>query len=98
VQITNVGNKPDKDVSLSVILPKGSVLKDVNAQVKYRTEGNLIVFDPVPEMRNKDQYTYRFEVQHTQPGTQIVRTQLTSANWPVAVIKEEGTLVYNDQN
>lgn len=49
-------------------------------------------------MHNKDQYTYRFQIQHNQPGTQIVRTQLTSANWPVAVIKEEGTLVYNDQN
>lgn len=98
VQLTNVGNKPDRDVQLAVQLPNGAVLKDVKAQVKYRAEGNQIVFDAVPEMRNKDQYTYRFEVQHNQPGTQIVRTQLTSANWPVAVIKEEGTLVYNDQN
>jgi uncharacterized repeat protein (TIGR01451 family) len=98
VQITNVGNKPDKDVQLVVTLPPGSVLKDINAQVKYRAEGNQIFFDPVPEMRNKDQATFRFEVQHNQPGTQIVRTQLTSVNWPVAVTKEEGTLVYNDQN
>jgi uncharacterized repeat protein (TIGR01451 family) len=98
VQVTNVGNKPDKDVQLVVTLPPGSVLKDINAQVKYRAEGNQIFFDPVPEMRNKDQSTFRFEVQHNQPGTQIVRTQLTSVNWPVAVTKEEGTLVYNDQN
>ncbi len=97
VQITNVGNKPDKDVQLAVQLPSGAVLRDVNAQVKYRAEGNQLLFDAVPEMRNKDQYTYRFQVQHNQPGTQIVRTQLTSSNWPVAVIKEEGTLVYNDQ-
>lgn len=98
VQITNVGNKPDKDVRLSVLLPTGAVLKDVNAQVKYHAEGNTIVFDPVLEMRNKDQHTYRFVVQHTQPGTQVVRTQLTSTNWPVAVIKEEGTMVYNENN
>ncbi len=98
VQITNMGNKSDKDVRLAVQLPSGAKLVDVKAQVPHRAEGNQILFDPIPEMRNKDQYTYRFQVQHTQPGTQIVRTQLTSANWPVAVIKEEGTLVYNDQN
>jgi uncharacterized repeat protein (TIGR01451 family) len=99
VQVTNVGNKADKDVRLAVQLPNGSkLLKVVDAQVNYREEGNQIIFDPIPEMRNKDQYTYRFQIQHNQPGTQIVRTQLTSANWPVAVIKEEGTLVYNDQN
>ena len=97
VQITNVGNKPDRDVSLSIALPAGAVLKDVHAQVKHRVEGNTLVFEPVAEMRNKDQHTFRFEVQHTQPGTQIIRSQLTSANWPVAVIKEEGTLVYDDQ-
>ena len=97
VQITNVGNKADKDVRIAVQLPNGSRLVNVDAQVNHRAEGNQIIFDPIPEMRNKDQYTYRFQVQHNQPGTQIVRTQLTSANWPVAVVKEEGTLVYNDQ-
>ncbi len=98
VQLTNVGNKSDRDVRLVVQLPAGSQLMKVDAQVSYRSEGNQLIFEPIPEMRNKDQYTYRFQVQHNQPGTQIVRAQLTSANWPVAVIKEEGTLVYNDQN
>ena len=98
VQITNVGNKADKDVRLAVQLPSGAQLIKVDAQVEYRLEGSQIIFEPIPEMRNKDQFTYRFQVQHNQPGTQIVRTQVTSANWPVAVIKEEGTLVYNDQN
>ena len=98
VQITNVGNKSDKDVRLAVQLPSGSQLINVDAQVEYRLEGSQIIFEPIPEMRNKDQFTYRFQIQHNQPGTQIVRTQVTSANWPVAVIKEEGTLVYNDQN
>ncbi len=98
VQVTNVGNNPDKDVRLAVQLPAGAQVLKVDAPVRYRAEGNQIQFEPIPEMRNKDQYTYRFEVRHTQPGSLIVRTQLTSTNWPVAVVKEEGTLVYNDQN
>ena len=98
VQVTNIGNNPDKDVRLAVQLPAGAQVLKVDAPVRYRAEGNQIQFEPIAEMRNKDQHTFRFEVRHTQPGSMIVRTQLTSANWPVAVVKEEGTLVYNDQN
>lgn len=98
VQVTNIGNNPDKDVRLAVQLPSGAQVVKVDAPVRYRAEGNQILFEPIPEMRNKDQHTFRFQVQHTQAGSLIVRTQLTSANWPVAVVKEEGTLVYNDQN
>jgi uncharacterized repeat protein (TIGR01451 family) len=98
VQVTNIGNNPDKDVRLAVHLPAGAQVLKVDAPVRYRAEGNQILFEPIPEMRNKDQHTFRFQVQHTKAGSLIVRTQLTSANWPVAVVKEEGTLVYNDQN
>lgn len=98
VQITNVGNKPDKDVQLAVELPSGSELLAVKAPVQYQTDGRRILFAPIAEMRNKDQLTYRFEIRHNQAGSQKVQAKLTSANWPVAVVKEEGTLVYNDQN
>ncbi len=98
VQVTNVGNKPDKNIQLRVELPAGTELLAVDAPVEYRAQGNVVLFAPIAEMRNKDQYTYRFQVRHNQAGTQIVRTKLTSVNWPVAVVKEEGTLVYNDQN
>lgn len=98
VQVTNIGNNPDKDVRLAVQLPAGAQVLKVDAPVRYRAEGSQILFEPIPEMRNKDQHTFRFQVKHTQAGSLIVRTQLTSANWPVAVVKEEGTLVYDDQN
>lgn len=100
VQVTNVGNKPDKEIQLLVQLPSGAQLLPggVNAPVEWRAEGNKLIFAPVPEMRNREQHTFRFQVQHNQAGNHVVRTQLTSTNWPVAVVKEEGTLVYNDQN
>ena len=99
VQVSNVGNKPDRNVQLAVELPQGAQLVSVlNAPVKYQASGNNILFAPVPEIRHKDQYTYRFQVRHTQPGNQILRTKLVSSNWPEPVVKEEGTLVYNDQN
>ncbi|MBX3420245.1 MAG: DUF11 domain-containing protein [Pirellulaceae bacterium] len=98
VQVTNIGNQPDKNVQLQVQLPEGTKLLQVDAPVEYRVEPNRITFAPVAEMRNRDVKTFRFQVQHNRAGNQVVRSQLTSENWPVAVVKEEGTLVYNDQN
>ena len=97
VQVTNVGNKSDRNVRLMVELPAGTQLLDVNAPVQYELQGSVLVFAPIDEMRNKDQHTYRFQIKHNQAGTQVVRTKLTSDNWPVAIVKEVGTLVYNDQ-
>lgn len=98
VQVTNVGNQPDKNVQMIVQLPEGTQLLQVDAPVEYRLEAGKIVFAPVAEMRNRDVKTFRFQVQHQRAGNQVVRSQLTSENWPVAVVKEEGTLVYNDRN
>lgn len=97
VQVTNVGNKSDRNVRLMVELPAGTQLLDVNAPVQYELQGSVLMFAPIDEMRNKDQHTYRFQIKHNQAGTQVVRTKLTSDNWPVAIVKEVGTLVYNDQ-
>jgi uncharacterized repeat protein (TIGR01451 family) len=98
VQLTNVGNQPDRNVQLVIQLPEGTKLLQVDAPVEYRTDGNGLQFAPVGEIRNRDVKTYRFQVQHNRAGNQVVRAQITSANWPVPVVKEEGTLVYNDQN
>lgn len=98
VQITNLGSIADKDIRLVVDLPSGAQALRVDAPVKYQVTGNQIVFAPIAEMRNKDQHTFRFEVQHAQAGSKVVRTALTSTKWPVAVIKEIGTFVYDDRN
>lgn len=97
VQIRNNGNKPDTQVQLVVQLPTGCQVQGVDAQgLKWGMEGTQLIFAPLPEMRSQDQHTYRFQIRHNQPGTKVVRAQLTSANWPVAVVKEEGTLVYDE--
>lgn len=99
VEVTNTGTKPDKNVRLAIELPAGAELVAVvNAPVEYRASGNRVEFAPIAEMRNRDQYSYRFQIRHTQPGVQIVRAQLISENSPKPVIKEEDTLVYNDQS
>jgi uncharacterized repeat protein (TIGR01451 family) len=97
VQISNIGNQSDKNVQMVVQLPEGAKLIRVDAAVEHREESGRLIFAPIGEMRSRDAQTFRFQVQHNRAGNQVVRAQLTSANWPVAVLKEEGTLVYNDQ-
>jgi uncharacterized repeat protein (TIGR01451 family) len=97
VQISNVGNQSDKNVQLQIAIPEGAKLLRVDAPVDHREEPGRVVFAPIGEMRSRDVKTLRFQLQHNRAGNQIVRAQLTSTNWPVAVVKEEGTLVYNDQ-
>jgi uncharacterized repeat protein (TIGR01451 family) len=97
VQISNVGNQTDRQVQLVAQLPAGAELLAVDAPVDYRFEGQSIIFSPLAELKSKGQHIYRFQVRHNTAGNQVVRTQLTSANWPVPVVKEEGTLVYNDK-
>jgi hypothetical protein len=97
VQISNVGNQSDKNVQLLVQIPDGAKLLKVDAPVDYREEPGRLVFAPIGEMRSRDVKTLRFQVQHNRAGNQVIRAQLTSTNWPVAVLKEEGTLVYDDQ-
>jgi uncharacterized repeat protein (TIGR01451 family) len=98
VQVTNVGDQADRNVALEVQLPEGSELLEVNSPVEYRAEGSRIVFAPLDEMRSRDVQTFRLQVRHNRAGNQVIRSQLTSENWPVAVVKEEGTLVYDDRN
>lgn len=97
VQVSNVGNQSDKNVQLQIQLPEGAKLLKIDAPVDHRDEPGRLTFAAVGEMRSRDVKTFRFQVQHNRAGNQVVRAQLTSANWPVAVVKEEGTLVYNDQ-
>lgn len=69
VQVTNVGNKPDKDVQLAVQLPNGAVLKMSTHKSNIVPKGIKLYLMRSQKWANKDQYTYRFEVQHNQPDT-----------------------------
>jgi uncharacterized repeat protein (TIGR01451 family) len=98
VEIENVGNQSDRDIELTAEIPAGSKLLAVDAPVEHRVNDRQVTFGAIDELNPGERIRIRFEVQHSQAGNQVVRTQLTSVNWPVAVTKEEGTRVYDDRN
>lgn len=95
VRILNKGDKADRNVALSIELPQGSSVVDVSPKGAVQN-GNVIQFQPIEEMPIRDSRTYRFVVQHTQSGTQVVRSRLISENLTRGVLKEVPTFVYED--
>lgn len=96
VKLTNNGTRIDQDVSLLVELPPGAKVLQVNAPVAYNVTREGIVFEPIPQVKAKDQQSFRFSLQLTQDGTQVVRAQVKSKLRPLAIVKEESTQVYRD--
>jgi len=97
VKIVNIGTRVDNDVQLSIELPDGSVVEQIDAPVNYQASPRSIQFSPIAQLKSKDQQSIRFVVRHSREGTHVVRAQLKSKLRPGAVIKEESTQVYRDQ-
>jgi len=97
VKILNTGTRVDNDVQLSVELPDGVIVEQIDAPVNYQASPRSIQFTPIAQMKSKDQQAIRFIVRHSREGTHVVRAQLTSKLRPGVVIKEESTQVYRDQ-
>jgi len=97
VKIVNIGTRVDNDVQLSIELPDGAIVEQIDAPVNYQASQRSIQFSPIAQLKSKDQQSIRFVVRHSREGTHVVRAQLKSKLRPGAVIKEESTQVYRDQ-
>ncbi len=96
VKVTNIGTRNDSNVQVAIELPQGAEVLQINAPVAYQVSGNGILFEPVAEMRAKDQQVFRFTVRLPREGLQVVRALVKSSQRPVATAKEESTEVYPD--
>lgn len=97
VNLTNIGTRPDQNVVLSVEIPDGSALEQVESTVKYRVQSRSIVFEPYPILPSKERTVAKIRVRHGREGTHVFRASVQSALRPVPVIKEESTQVYIDR-
>ena len=97
VRLTNTGTRVDEEVQVMIELPQGAKVLQVNAPVAYKETAQGLVFEPIPQMRAKDQQQYRFAVRLDREGVQIVRAHVKSKLRSTPVVKEESTQVYRDQ-
>ena len=61
-----------------------------------RTQGQGLVFDPIPSLGVKGEVIYRVRVKGLVPGDHRFRVQLTCDQLRTPVIKEESTRFYKE--
>ncbi len=96
IRVTNNGSRDDTNVQLQVELPPGLDL--VAAEPSNVTvSGRTVAFAPLAHIDAKGEYSFKLKVRGDSAGAHIVRAVVTSDASKVPVMKEEKTLVYDDQ-
>jgi uncharacterized membrane protein len=97
VQVTNIGTRADQGVALTIEVPDGSTVEQVNAPMRHRISGRSVEFEAIPNLPSKERVVAKISVRHSREGTQVLRASLQSQLRPVPVIKEESTQIYVDR-
>ncbi len=97
VRVSNVGTRVDQNVQVSLELPASARILNIRSPVSNQQSGSRVIFDPIPEMRAKDQLVYQVTVQFSGEGTQVAKAYVKSQLRPTPVAKEESTQVYLDR-
>lgn len=97
IRVLNQGSKESTNVQVTVTLPPDLRLVAAEGPTRRVSEGNQIVFEPLPRLAAKADTTYRVRVQGLKPGDQRVRVQLLTDEIRSPITKEESTRVYSDQ-
>lgn len=101
VRVENQGSQVANDVALVVDLPAGIEALNVEAPTAYQiqpgAQGARIVFAPIAVLNPKSQQAIRIEVKGVRDGDHTIEVQMTSAQRPTTVAKQESTKVYSDR-
>jgi uncharacterized repeat protein (TIGR01451 family) len=97
IKVTNQGTKAANNVRLAAIVPPG--LKAVSAEgpVRYRIEGQHVLFEPLKQLAPKADTSYTIKVKAIAAGDQRLEVQLATDEFRDPVAKQESTHVYGDE-
>jgi uncharacterized repeat protein (TIGR01451 family) len=97
VKITNQGTKAAGNVQLVALLPPE--MKGVSAEgpVRYRIEGQRIVFEPLKQLGPKAETTYKVTIQALQPGDLRLQVQISTDEIREPITREESTRVFGNE-
>ncbi|MFH5805530.1 hypothetical protein [Alienimonas sp. DA493] len=94
VTVSNEGTAAAKTVGLACRVPEGTTVGAVRGPAAYRTEGNLILFDSLPELEPGAKEVYTLRLKGTTPGSKRFQTRLVSESISEPLIHEELTKFY----
>ena len=97
IRVRNEGGRSDSQVAVEVAFPASIQPIEADGATKGRLQGNVIVFEPVQELRPGRELKYRIKARGVQAGSHLVKVRVRSDQAGVSVTREEQTRVYTDQ-
>jgi uncharacterized repeat protein (TIGR01451 family) len=97
VRVTNQGTKPATGVRLSAALLGDLAPLEAAGPAGHRFENLTVSFEPLAKLAPAEEAVFRIRAKGRRPGDQRIQVQLTSADQPAPITKEEITRVYADR-
>jgi uncharacterized repeat protein (TIGR01451 family) len=96
IRVVNQGSGASTNVRVVAAAPEGLILLNAEGPAVSHVQGQLVLFDPVPQLAARGELVFRVHAKGRRPGDWRFKAQLTSDQLQRAVVKEETTRVYGD--
>ncbi len=96
IRVKNEGSAPAKNVNVSCELPAGMTLVNVDAGIPFAAEQNMLVFQPISQIRPGETVTLRVHVKSAQAGNHRFRARLSSESIDEPLVGDELTRFYGE--
>jgi len=96
IRVRNDGSKEAQNVGLSIELPVGIEMLNIQGPTQHIAESGLIVFKSIPSLPSGKTATFRIQIKGTEEGNQRIRARLTSDSIQEPLTVEELTRFYAD--
>ena len=97
VRVTNQGTKPATAVRLTAALLGDLEPLEAAGPAGHRFENLTVSFEPLAKLAPAEEAVFRIRAKGRRAGDQRIQVQLTSADQPAPITKEEITRVYADR-
>jgi uncharacterized repeat protein (TIGR01451 family) len=97
VRVTNQGSKAASNLRVVALLPREMKAVSADGPVRYRLEGQRVVFEPLKQLAPKADTSFTIKAQALQPGDLRVQVQLSTDEIREPITKEESTRVFGNE-
>ena len=97
VRVTNQGSKAATGIRVVAILPPEMKPLSAEGPVRYKIDGQRIVFDPLKQLAPKADTAFTIKVKALEPGDLRLQVQISTDDIREPITKEESTRVYGDE-
>lgn len=96
IRVTNQGSREATNVEIHALVPREMQVRGGQGPTNYRTDGQEVIFAPLPKLAPRADAIYRVFVRGVGVGDVRFRARLISDSLSEPVIEEESTKIYDD--